>query len=49
MNGWLPGCTEEYVQLPDLRMQYFLGDASHWVQLDQPEKVNRLILDWVSR
>lgn len=41
------GCNEtlrRYVR--DLRLHY-LPDASHWVQMDEPDEVNRLMLDFL--
>jgi pimeloyl-ACP methyl ester carboxylesterase len=32
--------------VPDVRVER-LVDASHWVQVDQPEKVNALLLDFL--
>lgn len=36
--------TERYVQ--DLTLR-FIPDASHWVQQDTPEEVNRLLAEWL--
>ncbi|MCH2172793.1 alpha/beta hydrolase [Myxococcota bacterium] len=38
--------TEEYVR--DLTLEY-LPDASHWVQQDVPDTVNRLLEDWLTQ
>jgi len=38
--------TERFA--PDLRIEY-IGDASHWVQQDQPERVNQSILAFLAQ
>ena len=44
----LPGCLEGLEEcVPDLRIER-LPEASHWVMHDEPEKLNRLIRDFVS-
>jgi pimeloyl-ACP methyl ester carboxylesterase len=34
--------------IPDLE-KYTVQDSGHWTQQEQPEEVNRVILDWLSR
>ncbi|MEO0499227.1 MAG: alpha/beta hydrolase [Pseudomonadota bacterium] len=34
--------------VPDLE-RHHIPDASHWVQQDRPDEVNRLMLDWLAR
>lgn len=34
--------------VPDLELNY-LADSTHWVQMDDPESVNRLLLDFLGR
>lgn len=46
-SEWVPGCAEGYADLPGLRLHY-LPDASHWVQMDCPDEVNRLMLDFLA-
>jgi pimeloyl-ACP methyl ester carboxylesterase len=34
--------------IPDLE-KYTVRDSGHWTQQEQPEEVNRVILDWLGR
>jgi pimeloyl-ACP methyl ester carboxylesterase len=57
MGIWTPGDTylfEEYMlrtpEYMDAEWRYErIETGAHWIMLDEPEKVNRLILDWLDR
>jgi pimeloyl-ACP methyl ester carboxylesterase len=57
MGIWTPGDTylfEEYMlktpEFMEAEWRYErIETGSHWIMLDEPEQVNRLILDWLDR
>jgi pimeloyl-ACP methyl ester carboxylesterase len=40
-------CNETLPQYVEQLAIHYLPDASHWVQIDQPETVNQFILDFI--
>ena len=39
---------ENSAQYIAVEWRYELLDAAHWVQTEQPERFNELLLDWLS-
>jgi pimeloyl-ACP methyl ester carboxylesterase len=48
VTQWNARAIEQFPHtLPGLRSSHLLPDCGHWVQQEQPEQVNRLLVDWL--